>query len=99
MLNIEEVKETTWKKQEENFEKNLADCKEKIDMTILADAEEGYTSSVFKRAADGSDTYFTLGRVSFFLDKRIYKAIKKEYKEAGFKVRKTEKYLEISWYK
>lgn len=99
MLNIKEVKESTWKSQERNFEKNLSNCKEKIDMTILVDAEEGYTQSVFKRAADGSNTYFTLGRVPFILDKRIYKVIKKEYRQAGFRVRKTTNYLKISWYK
>lgn len=99
MLNIEEVKEATWKSQERDFEKNLSCCREKIDAAILIDAEKGHTQSVFRRNHNLKNIYFGSGRNLFILDKRICKVIKKEYRQAGFRVKKTANCLKISWYK
>lgn len=106
ILNADEAREIAFKKQDEDYLKNLENLKNILNEEISIHSKLGGTYFIIYRVYNYIKNSYEKNRYCFlyskeelYIDKNVLKELKNEFKPRGFKIKKGVFKIKVSWWK
>lgn len=106
ILNADEAREIAFKKQDEDYLKNLENLKNVLNEEISIHSKLGDTYFIIcrvynyiKNSYEKNKYCFPYSKRELYIDKYVLKELKNEFKPRGFKIKKGIFKIKVSWWK